>query len=224
MWRDATIKKKKKKKNRLYSPLLKLLGRDEVPLTPGHSWWYIEQRSPSLLCRFCGLICKWTDWIQGLPWSESLQLIYRPACLWALPGTWFIKSFVYHTLSLIAAPREGHFLWPASSTGFLFHFQHGKVVIPSQADACVCPVSVQEKGWKDREQWHHKLDARESGLHLPRPPIACHYRPFGTLFSCPWGSTALQDRKVCVCVGSGGWISDVVSFPLSTRYLQFHQG
>ena len=115
---------------------------------------------------------------------------------------------MYHTLSLTAAPREGHFLWPASSTGFLFHFQHGKVVIPSQADACVCLVSVQEKGWKDREQWHHKLDARESGLHLPRPPIACPclaYRPSGTRFSCPWGSTALQDRKVCVCVsGAGG--------------------
>ena len=141
-----------------------------------------------------------------------------PVCLWTLPGTWFIKLLVYHTLSLIGTPRERHFLWPSSGTGFLFHFQHGKVVILSQVDACVCLVSVQKK--KAEKIWNSDITS-----WMPESQVSTCLGPWLLAPACCTGllgqssaaprAPQLCRMERCVCVsGERGWISDVVSFPL----------
>ena len=207
------------KKTRLYSPLLKLLGRDEALLTLGHSWWYIQQRNPSLLSRFCGLICKWTDWIQRLPWSVWEFVAHLHACM-SVNSAW---DLVYKVVSLSHTEPHRH---PTREAFFVTCIRH-RVSLPFSTRQgsdfksswclclpCVCAKKKAEKIWNsDITSWMPESQVSTClGPWLLAP--ACCTGLLGQSSAAPRAPQLCRMER-CVCVsGERGWISDVVSFPL----------
>lgn len=116
--------------------------------------------------------CLCSDMSSGLYVKSAWYFVYK-VILWSL---------------IFTGPSREALLWPASSTGCLFHFQKCKIVILNPFGVCVCL-----KGWEGVKWWHQKLGYWVAGLHVCRqliaPPPTGHW---GHSF-VPQGSKALWD-------------------------------